>query len=160
MFFFYAPCAYTFSFPKNVQIHRNKDREGLAIASSQFNAPAGPQTGGPSVRNGCRCGPARWRLRPGAVPARGPSPPFLKVRRRSAGIPRRWGPGRRSASRRAGQRQLFLYGVGAVNVAVVLHIAAVAPHLPHQRRRLEVAQIRTFSGGASAPPSMTAFRYL
>lgn len=27
MFFFYALYAYTFSFPKNVQIHRNKDRE-------------------------------------------------------------------------------------------------------------------------------------
>ena len=32
----------------------------------------------------------------------------------------------------AGQRQLFLHGVGAMNVTVVLHIAAVAPHLPHQ----------------------------
>ncbi len=31
--------------------------------------------------------------------------------------------------------------------------AAVAPHLPHQMAAVEVAQIRTFSGGASAPPS-------
>ena len=34
VFFFYALYAYTFSFPKIVQIPRNKDREGLAIAAS------------------------------------------------------------------------------------------------------------------------------
>ena len=57
----------------------------------------------------------------------------------------------------AGKGQLFLYRIGAVSCSISLR----SLHTSRTRwRRLEVAQIRTFSGGASAPPSMTAFRYL
>ncbi len=50
VFFFYAPCALPFSFPKTCRYHRNKAERTLAITSNQFNAPAGPRTAGPSVR--------------------------------------------------------------------------------------------------------------